>query len=146
MLAHAAAEFNTTGLQLGTVYESPIIVADGAAPESVPTHYVPTSCPGARAPHVTLADGASVLDQLGDGFTLLRLGRSSVDVDGFRRSAAAQRVPLKVVDIPEVLARDVYGRDLVLVRPDQHIVWRGNLPPSDSDSVLARATGRLLGS
>jgi 2-polyprenyl-6-methoxyphenol hydroxylase-like FAD-dependent oxidoreductase len=146
MHAHAAAEFNTSGLQLGTVYESPVIATDGSAPLSTPTHYVPTSCPGARAPHVTLVDGASILDRFGEGFTLLRLGRSPVDVEEFRRSAAARRVPLKIVDVPDAAARDIYDRDLILVRPDQHIVWRGNLPPPDLDAMFACATGWLLGS
>jgi 2-polyprenyl-6-methoxyphenol hydroxylase-like FAD-dependent oxidoreductase len=142
MLAHAAAEFNTTGLQLGTVYESPVIVADGSAPESTPTHYVPTSCPGARAPHVTLDDGASTLDRLGDGFTLLRLGGSLADVDGFRQCAAGRQMKLKIVDVPDTEARDVYERDLILVRPDQHVAWRGNRAPADLGALLDRVTGR----
>ena len=26
-------------------------------------------------------------------------------------------------------ARDLYGRDLALMRPDQYVAWRGNAPP-----------------
>ena len=38
-------------------------------------------------------------------------------------------------------ARDVYGYDLILVRPDLHIVWRGNAMPGDPAALAARATG-----
>jgi hypothetical protein len=35
----------------------------------------------------------------------------------------------------------VYGRDLILVRPDLHVVWRGNAPPDDPRRLAAIATG-----
>ena len=38
-------------------------------------------------------------------------------------------------------ARDIYGRDLILLRPDLHIVWRGNAPPEDPRRLAALATG-----
>ncbi len=36
---------------------------------------------------------------------------------------------------------DRYQRDLVLVRPDQHIAWRGNQEPADAVGLIASATG-----
>ncbi len=39
-----------------------------------PSEYVQTARPGHRAPHAWLADGRSVIDLFGDGFTLLTLG------------------------------------------------------------------------
>jgi len=33
---------------------------------------------------------------------------------------------IPVLDIDDAVARDVYGADYVLVRPDQHVAWRGN--------------------
>ena len=33
---------------------------------------------------------------------------------------------MTVLDVPDRIARDIYGYDLILVRPDLHVVWRGN--------------------
>ena len=49
--------------------------------------------------------------------------------------------PLDVLDFPSDAARDIYGFDLLLVRPDLHVVWRGNQPPDDAAAVVAIATG-----
>jgi hypothetical protein len=35
----------------------------------------------------------------------------------------------------------MYGFDLILLRPDLHIVWRGNRPPENPREVAAVATG-----
>ena len=43
--------------------------------------------------------------------------------------------------LPGDEARAIYGRDLVLVRPDLHVVWRGNAPPEDAVRLAAVATG-----
>jgi hypothetical protein len=51
-------------------------------------------------------------------------------------------MPLSVLRIEGDLER-VYGRGLILVRPDQHIAWRGR---SCDDARAARAIiGRSLG-
>jgi hypothetical protein len=38
-------------------------------------------------------------------------------------------------------ARAIYERDLILVRPDMHVVWRGNNPPENPAELAALATG-----
>jgi hypothetical protein len=35
----------------------------------------------------------------------------------------------------------VYGYDLLLLRSDLHVVWRGNRPPEDPGEVATTATG-----
>jgi hypothetical protein len=37
----------------------------------------------------------------------------------------------------------VYGRELLLVRPDQHIAWRGLAcdSPRDAEAIIARVLG-----
>lgn len=141
--AHVANEFNTAGLQLGIVYAGSRIVAeaDGPLPEQNPTHYVPSTVPGARAPHIVLGDGTPICDRFGFEFTLLRLGGATGSTDALRRAAAERGLPLSVVDIAEPEARALYERDFVLVRPDQHVAWRGNALPADPDSLLGRVTG-----
>jgi hypothetical protein len=50
-------------------------------------------------------------------------------------------VKLTVLDIASETARAVYERDLILLRPDMHVVWRGNEPPEDSATLARVATG-----
>lgn len=140
---HAHSEFIIPGIMLGVRYgDSTIIAHDGAAaPPDEPNRYVPTGTPGARAPHLWLDEGAALHDRLGPEFTLLRLGGTSADASALRDAAAEYGVPLAVVDVPGEAARDRYGADLVLVRPDQHIAWRGNVPPPDATTLIDRIRG-----
>jgi hypothetical protein len=46
-----------------------------------------------------------------------------------------------VQTIDEDAPRDVYGHDLILVRPDLHVVWRGNAGPGDPVRLAAVVTG-----
>ena len=104
--------------------------------------YVPTSWPGARLPHVWLVPGEiSVHDRIGDGFTLLRLGRNKEDASGLRKAFSAIGAPFAVLDIDSEAARRVYGFDYLLVRPDLHVVWRGDALPKDPDRVARVVTG-----
>ena len=123
-----AKEFqhDSAGIELGYRYEnSPICVADGTpAPELDHGLYVPSTWPGARAPHVWLKDGRSTLDLFGKGFVLLNF--SGTKTNTFTDSAKQVGLPLEVVNIDEPKVREIYERDLVLVRPDGHVAWRGN--------------------
>ena len=49
--------------------------------------------------------------------------------------------PFTTLAIDADAPRDVYGFDLILVRPDLHVVWRGNAAPDDPDRLAAIATG-----
>ncbi|MEU2349168.1 FAD-dependent monooxygenase [Modestobacter sp. NPDC049651] len=131
-------EFHALGLVLGYDYpDSPVVVPDGRPrPEPSLTTYRPSAHPGARLPHAWLADGSSLYDHLGDGFTLLRLGPGEVDP-----ALAAGGVPVAQLDLTgRPGLRALMGADLVLVRPDQHVAWRGDALP-DAGALLARATG-----
>ncbi|MBO0712298.1 MAG: hypothetical protein J2P47_13570, partial [Acetobacteraceae bacterium] len=94
-------------------------------------------------PHVWLDDGTAMQDRIGydGGYTLLRLGRSTVNVAGLRQAFADYGAPLRVLDIPDAGAREVYGRDLLLLRPDMHVAWRGNAPPAAPQRLAAMVTG-----
>lgn len=143
-----AREWYSLDIHLGYRYESSAIVPDpleGPVPperhEYPSNGYVQTAAPGARAPHVWLADGRSTLDLFGRGFVLLRLGSQPPSVDGLVQEAERHGMPLTVVDLdePEVLA--AYERALVLVRPDGHVAWRGEHEPSDPTSVVTAVRG-----
>jgi len=135
-------EFNSLGLVLGYEYtDSPVIAYDDEPAienERDSTVYLPTTRPGARLPHRWLDDGSSLYDSLGTGLTLITFGDH--DPRSMKEAAAARRVPMTHIDLgPDALVQG--DRRSLLVRPDQHIGWRGGqLSPQSADAVL----GRLL--
>jgi 2-polyprenyl-6-methoxyphenol hydroxylase-like FAD-dependent oxidoreductase len=141
---HARAEFNIPGFTFGARYDrSPIIAGDPApSPPDTPTAYVPTGKPGGRAPHVWLRDGRSLFDCFGFEWTLLCLGDHQRQADAFLVAATAAGMDLKIVNIDDEEARDLYESDLVLIRPDQIVAWR-HIADSvvDPVDVLAHAVG-----
>jgi 2-polyprenyl-6-methoxyphenol hydroxylase-like FAD-dependent oxidoreductase len=139
----APKSFRVVGAELGYRYAGSSVICDepgGPAPNI--EEYVPTSWPGARLPHVWLKPGAvSVHDRIGDGFTLLRLGRTKADASGLHRAFGALHAPLSLLDIDSEAVRRVYGFDYLLVRPDLHVAWRGDVLPADPDKVARIVTG-----
>jgi 2-polyprenyl-6-methoxyphenol hydroxylase-like FAD-dependent oxidoreductase len=130
------------GAELGYRYVgSPLIVDEPGGPEHLFRDYVPTTWPGARLPHVWLEDGTPLHDRIGDGFTLLRLGRTQADTAPLDHAMRATGAPFAVLAVDDREPRDVYGYDLILLRPDLHIVWRGNRLPDDPAKLAALATG-----
>jgi hypothetical protein len=141
-LAVKESEFHSLGLVLGYDYpDSPAVVPDGRpVPEPGLLEYRPSAHPGARLPHAWLPDGSSLYDSLGVEFTLLRLAPGA-DPAPLVTAAARRGVPLAVVDLsgrPQL--RERYGADLVLVRPDQHVAWRGDVVADPADLL-----GHVLG-
>ena len=131
-------EWRTLGIHLGYFYEgSPIIAPDGSpAPGLDPSVYEQTSRPGSRAPHVWLKDGRSTLDLFGRSFVLLRLGADAPDGAGLVEAAKAVGMPLEVVSCDEADVVKAYAHKLVLVRPDDHVCWRGDTEPDDAGKVI----------
>lgn len=130
------------GAELGYRYvDSPIICNIPGGPEHLFREYQPTTWPGARLPHVWLDDGTPMQDRIPDGYTILKLGRSKADLSGLERAIRAHGAPVTVLDVSDRIARDIYGYDLILLRPDLHVVWRGNAAPEDAAEVAAIATG-----
>jgi 2-polyprenyl-6-methoxyphenol hydroxylase-like FAD-dependent oxidoreductase len=129
--AHGRAEFNIPGITFGGRYDgSPAIVPDGTQPPpDNPNIYVPTATPGGRPPHLWLEDGRSLYDCFGFEWTLLRLG--AADGEGFIETG----LPLTVFDLKIPEARDLYAADLVLIRPDQIVAWRGNADREAKDII-----------
>ena len=113
-----------------------------APPPDAVNSYQPTGSPGGRAPHLWLGDGRSLYDALGFEFTLLQLGGKPVDAAPFPAAAAAMNMPLSVVAIAGDEARELYGADLALIRPDQIVAWRGNSAAGAAD-VLRRGAGHI---
>jgi 2-polyprenyl-6-methoxyphenol hydroxylase-like FAD-dependent oxidoreductase len=131
------------GAELGYRYVgSPVIWEEPGGPEHLFRTYAPTTWPGARLPHVWLADGRAPQDVIPDGFALLRLGGARASGDALARAFADLAAPFAVVDLDGEAAREVCGRDYILVRPDLHVAWRGNALPGDTDHLAGVVTGR----
>jgi hypothetical protein len=143
LLRHARMEFDIPGVQLGLRYERSNIVdrEDFELSPDDPNIYVPTAGPGHRAPHYWLADGRSLFDLFGRGFTLLRLGHAPHGGETFAAAANALGVPLAILEVQEPEIRELYQADLILIRPDQHVAWRGNAPVGGVQRIIRRSAG-----
>jgi 2-polyprenyl-6-methoxyphenol hydroxylase-like FAD-dependent oxidoreductase len=139
--AHGRAEFDIPGITFGARYDqSPIIISDGtASPPDEASVYVPSACPGGRAPHVWLSADRSLFDSFGFEWTLLRLSEGNQGTN-LMAAAVDAGVDLKVLDVSSEHVRDIYGADLVLIRPDQVVAWRSNRTEA-SDTIFPRVLG-----
>jgi 2-polyprenyl-6-methoxyphenol hydroxylase-like FAD-dependent oxidoreductase len=145
---YLGTQFAPIGIELGARYDGSSIIASAeAAPTDSIVQYIPTGQPGGRAPHSWLGTGRgigdSLYDHLGNGFTLLRLGPKSSDGASVAEAAKKSGVPLDILEVADAATRDLYEADLVLIRPDQHIAWRGAKSPSDASAsaIVARVVG-----
>lgn len=142
LVALNTPQFCCGGLNFGYFYDrSPLIVPDGEAPPGYTMDtFTPSTVPGCRLPHVWV-DGASLYDRLGADFTLLRLD-ARADADPIMRAARAQGLPLRLLDM--AVDDPAYRHTLLLVRPDQHVAWRGDGPPEDAGALVGRVRGARL--
>jgi 2-polyprenyl-6-methoxyphenol hydroxylase-like FAD-dependent oxidoreductase len=131
------------GIEAGYRYAySPIVWPEpGDGPDPGNVSYIPTTWPGARLPHVWLNDGTALHDHLRSGFTLLRFGGTRADTSNLQQAFGEMRAPLDVLDIACERAREIYEYDLLLIRPDLHVAWRGNKIPSDAAELSRIVTG-----
>jgi 2-polyprenyl-6-methoxyphenol hydroxylase-like FAD-dependent oxidoreductase len=130
------------GVEAGYSYAGSPLIADeaGNVAEWETSRYDPKAVPGARIPHVWLADGQALQDILGDDYTVLDL-KGDADTAAIEAAFRARGAPLQVVRRDEARVRGVYGASLFLLRPDLHIVWRGDASPNDPTGLAALATG-----
>jgi len=135
-------ENEALGIELGYRYDSSPAVCHepgGQAPRQTMDEYTPSTWPGARPPSLLLQGGRAIFDLFGRGFTLLRF--ADCDVSALLDAAEERNVPLEVVDVRDNHARALYERGLVLLRPDQHVAWRGDTAPADPLHVIDRVRG-----
>jgi len=93
--------------------------------------YVPSSRPGSRLPPGWLPDGRSTLDLIAPDVPTVLVAA------GAEAPALDPSFPVKVVEVPVEVWSDAFAIDAataLLVRPDQHIAFRG--PVAGVDGAL----------
>ena len=139
-----AREFNTLGVVLGCHYRNSPLVADDATvpPPSPVSQFTPSACAGDLAPHAWLADGSSLYDGFGRGYTLLATGGwTAADAAQAGHDAAELGIPLHLYQPQHDGLAELYQARLALIRPDQHVAWRGDSWPHDGKALLRRVSG-----
>ena len=136
-------QYCCAGLNFGYFYDrSPIIAYDGTEqPGFTMADFTPSSTPGCRLPFAKLADGQTVYDALGPGYTLLRYDPDVV-VAPLTEAMRANGVPFAVVDIPKSEAQPPGGHKLIVARTDQHVAWRGDAIPDNPANLVDKLLGR----
>jgi len=136
--AKVSRMYESLGIEIGYRYSSSAIFRDentGAPYEEIVYHPAPVC--GARLPSIFREDGTALLDQVClDGFTLLALGGDANGADSMLEAARNASVPLSVLHIREPAICRLLEQRYILVRPDQHICWRGSEIPQDCARIL----------
>lgn len=133
------AHLNRSGLDLGVIYESNIILKTNEEKPAIPKdQYFSNTYPGARLPHIELMRGnklISSLDLVSTEFILLCYSQANRYID----SLDFRCIPTKIICIgAKESIREVLNGELqklldlneyagVWVRPDGHIAWKGSL-------------------
>lgn len=142
---HGRNEFTIPGFTLGCRYDdTPIVIDDGSRkPPDQPSVYAPSAKPGGRAPHFWMPDNTSLFDHFGREWTLLVIDQNSSATDAFKSAATLRNLSLKVLDLTDNLfAADLYAAPAALIRPDQHVAWRGNVSSmEEADQILSTVLG-----
>lgn len=143
-LAKESFQIDNMGIHFGYRYTASPAVRheDGPEPDWRWQEIVPTTRPGGRAPHVPLADGTPLYDRFGTGFTLVDLSRENRG-KALVEQAERRGLPVALLTVDDADVRAVWERDLVLVRPDHHVAWRGDEAPDPLawEGLLDHVTG-----
>jgi hypothetical protein len=119
------------GLNFGYFYDgSPIIAYDGGVQPAYSMYdFTPSTVPGCRL----RTSGCATAVALRRARARLHAAafRSVGTVSGLVEAATRRHVPLAVLDVDALNTKELYARNLVLVRPDQHVpgVRRGTSRP-----------------
>ncbi|MBF7014380.1 FAD-dependent monooxygenase [Novosphingobium resinovorum] len=161
------AEFQAHDIEIGFRYDTGAIVPDGTEPPPrglLGDTHVPTMRPGHRMAHVWLNAKNTGEDKRVSTLDLTRLDRFTVFVDGpagdwtaavdAARAASGLTIDLVAVgkdeDFTPVDDRwaNISGLQrggAIIVRPDQHVAWRGAVPVADAGATLREVISTVLG-
>ena len=142
VLEQEVYQLDNPGVHFGQRYlGSPVVCPeDGDPPTWHWARITPTTWPGGRAPAVRRASSTEMFDCFGVGFTLVDLSGRGLGAP-LVAQANGRGIPMTHLPVDDLAVRACWERDLVLVRPDQHVAWRDDTTPADWSAVLDRVTG-----
>jgi 2,4-dichlorophenol 6-monooxygenase len=144
-IADQAIHFDLLGLQLGHSYEAGIVLDDGTDPvvlDEPARDYLPTTRPGGRLPHAWLDESTSTLDLVDLSIPTLLVHEDAPSQHVSLHTAPIHTAPIHTAPIPDSIWSDTFGlspEQCLIVRPDQHVAFRGAL--SDASDAFARLFG-----
>jgi 2,4-dichlorophenol 6-monooxygenase len=158
-------EFDCHGVEMNQRYVSGAVVSENTTPPGdgidMELHYVPTTWPGARLPHVWVFDRTgkqhSTLDLTGRGkFTVLTGIGGEVWAEAAKALGKKLAMDIRVQVIGPrrdfedhvgdwARAREVTDSGCILVRPDHHVAWRAMKASASAEKELAAALMKVLG-
>jgi 2,4-dichlorophenol 6-monooxygenase len=164
-IAFKKYEFDCHGVEMNQRYISGAVIADGGQAQGegidMELHYVPTTTPGARIPHVWVFDKLgkqhSTLDISGHGsFTLITGIGGETWVEAAKAEAAKRGIKIvtRVIgprrDFEDhtgdwARASEIADSGCILVRPDHHVAFRAQKASNTASQDLGRAFNAILG-
>ena len=121
---------------------SPVVLGPPGAKSTAHGTHVYKARVGHHLVPQKLSSGRNVFEELGRGFTLLAFGVDDAAVRAFEQAAALAKVPLNIVRDTYADGRTKYETRMILVRPDQFIVWAGDTAPADAGAIMRRVAGQ----
>ncbi|SDJ39747.1 2-polyprenyl-6-methoxyphenol hydroxylase [Frankineae bacterium MT45] len=147
----AADHVNAAGVTFDERYDRSSVIwyEEGqlaTEPEWRADRYEDDPRPGHRAPDGVIDPyGGTLYDRIGSNFALLVLSPDRVVEAAFQHETAQRGIPFTVVHLDDPAVRELYGAENVLIRPDQHVGWRGDeLPDGGAAAVLDLILGAVL--
>jgi 4-hydroxyisophthalate hydroxylase len=136
-------EGETSHLQ---VYEpnyegSPVVMGPEGGVNSAHGSHTLEARVGHHLPPTTMSSGQGIQEVLGTGFTLIALDAPEEAIKAFEEGAATKDIPLSVVRDTFGGPRAVYGAKMILVRPDQYVVWMGDESPGNELAIIRLVAG-----
>jgi 2,4-dichlorophenol 6-monooxygenase len=164
-IAFKKYEFDCHGVEMNQRFVSDAVVGDGLKPPGdgidMELHYVPTTSPGARLPHVWVFDHAgkqhSTLDLVGKGvFTLITGIGGEAWVEAAAQEAKTRGLAIKTRVIGPrrdyedhtgdwARASEIEDGGCLLVRPDHHVAFRATSASKTAAKDLNTALRAILG-
>ena len=118
-----------------TVWYEPGQIAE--EPAWAPDRYTPEGRPGHRAPDGYVDPfGDTLYDRIGLTLSLIVFGEDRTVESSFVAEARERGLALSVIHLDHPEAAALYGAGNALVRPDQHVVWRGERLPEGGAAVV----------
>jgi len=148
LIAHGRRAGAGLGQDLGVIYETGAFVSDGTRPPKVAdeiNNYIPSACPGCRAPHVWIErnEGRRSILDLFEGTMVLLAGRKG-DFWPEPRFGSLMRNQVNFVCEEFETVYEIGETGAVLVRPDGYVGARFRTAPDDPEGALHEALYGIL--